>query len=614
MEFMIGCNYWASNAGVHMWKEFKPKEIDKDLKVLSEHGVKYMRVFPLWSDFQPVKPCYGGMDEIYEYVMQDDSLPTNKYYLDETMMDKFSQFCDICDKYGMKLIVGLVTGFMSGGNFVPTALYGKNILTDPLAKYFEQLFIKGFVEEFRDRDTIFAWDLGNECNSLSPVKDQYEAANWTATISNAIRASDPTRPVVSGMHVLELQGKWAIQDQAMFNDYLTTHPYPMWCRHTHVDETTSIRATMHATAESKWYADIGKKPCIAEEIGTMGPMVCSDEKAADFLRLNMFSLWANGVSGIMWWCNNDQDLLQSFPYRHSMIETELGLLTNKRVPKPAICEMKKFSEFLKNNKIDLPKAKENGVCLLTRHQDHWGVGYMTYILAKESGLNLKYAFSEDHELPDSNLYIVPSITGVFVMAKDIFAQLKQKVKDGADLYISIGRGYLQGFNELAGVKLIDTFGSNESDTVNIDGSDICFNRPFVRKMVPTTAKVLAEDSHGRPFIMVNKYGKGRIIIVDAPIEANLIGAHDVFDGRVEKIYQTVFKDHIEALPARTDTHGVAFTYHPYDDGAYLVAINHTDSEKELNLKLKDGYKVDIVVYGDDKTIKPFDACIIKLKK
>ena len=95
---------------------------------------------------------------------------------------------------------------------------------------------------------------------------------------------------------------------------------------------------MHATTQTKWYSDLGNKPCLAEEIGTLGPMICSDEKAADFLRINMFSLWANGATGVMWWCNSDQNLLDLFPYTHQMIERELGLINATHKPKPVLKE------------------------------------------------------------------------------------------------------------------------------------------------------------------------------------------------------------------------------------------------------------------------------------
>ena len=122
MEFILGCNYWASNAGIEMWREFEPDTIDNDLKILSTHGVKYLRVFPLWRDFQPVKPTYAAGGKLSEYVMENGTKPQNDYFLDENMMARFSHFLDICNKYNIKVIIGLITGWMSRGLFVPTAL------------------------------------------------------------------------------------------------------------------------------------------------------------------------------------------------------------------------------------------------------------------------------------------------------------------------------------------------------------------------------------------------------------------------------------------------------------------------------------------------------------
>ena len=52
--FYTGCNYWASNAGMYMWRRWDPKAVEKDIAELSRNGVNIMRVFPLWPDFQPL--------------------------------------------------------------------------------------------------------------------------------------------------------------------------------------------------------------------------------------------------------------------------------------------------------------------------------------------------------------------------------------------------------------------------------------------------------------------------------------------------------------------------------------------------------------------------------
>ena len=52
-EFFVGCNYWASHAGTNMWHDWDAGVVEADIKRLAEAGVDVMRVFPLWSDFQP---------------------------------------------------------------------------------------------------------------------------------------------------------------------------------------------------------------------------------------------------------------------------------------------------------------------------------------------------------------------------------------------------------------------------------------------------------------------------------------------------------------------------------------------------------------------------------
>ena len=59
-NFLLGVNYWDSVSGTDMWKNWDPESVAKDLDAMQEIGVEYMRVFPNWRDFQPVKMLYGG--------------------------------------------------------------------------------------------------------------------------------------------------------------------------------------------------------------------------------------------------------------------------------------------------------------------------------------------------------------------------------------------------------------------------------------------------------------------------------------------------------------------------------------------------------------------------
>ena len=222
--------------------------------------------------------------------MAGESLPSNPYWLDEVMLNRFEVFCNLCDKYSIRLIVGLITGFMSGRTFVPIALYGKNIMTDSTALLFEQRFVRGFTGYFKNRNTIYAWDIGNECSAINYAENPQIASAWTAIISNSIRASDKTRKIYSGIHCLQPEASsnnWTIEGQAEFCDAFVSHPYPFWYKHGSVDNTLDFRTLLISVANAKMYSEIGKKECLVEEIGTMGPMVCSDEHAAKFARVSL---------------------------------------------------------------------------------------------------------------------------------------------------------------------------------------------------------------------------------------------------------------------------------------------------------------------------------------
>lgn len=282
-DFLIGVNYWASHAGADMWRNWDENVIERDLQFLSAHGVRVLRVFPNWRDFQPVEPMFRASHELRTYCMKDDAAPDNAYYLDEDMLNRFEALCRIAEKYHIVLIVGLITGWMSGRLYIPVALNGENLFTSSVALYFEQLFIKGFVSRFRSLHSIIAWDLGNECNCMDVASSREAAYSWTSMVVNAIKAVDPTRPVVSGMHSLELNGVWNIQDQGALTDILTTHPYPFWVEHCQKTPLTHFRTLLHATAQTQYYQTVGHKPCLVEELGSMGPMNLSEERAADFL-------------------------------------------------------------------------------------------------------------------------------------------------------------------------------------------------------------------------------------------------------------------------------------------------------------------------------------------
>ncbi len=162
-----------------MWEEFSEETIKKDLKILSENGIKLLRVFPTWSYFQPIEEMLGYKmgflgfsSDSGDTILLDNDESAG---INELAMSHFELFLSIAEQYDIKIIPALITGWMSGAIFAPKALISRNLLTDPLALKWEIRFCKYFVNYFKDNKTIVAWDLGNECNCLAKVSSSAEA-------------------------------------------------------------------------------------------------------------------------------------------------------------------------------------------------------------------------------------------------------------------------------------------------------------------------------------------------------------------------------------------------------------------------------------------------------
>ncbi len=623
MKFWLGCNYWASNAGTDMWINWDEKAIREDLDILTANGVEYMRIFPNWRDFQPVKTLYNYGGTIEEYVMSDGSHPDNPYFLDNTMMERFARFCDICEEYDIKLIVGIITGWMSGTLLIPPALNGKNLFTNPTAQLFEQRFIKGFVSRLKDKKSIIAWDLGNECNCMSEIEDTKEYAKcdvstaWTYMITDAIKAYDSERPVISGMAGLSPQRDnaiWNAQEHAECVDILTTHPYTYFHPHSANDYYTSIRSTLHATAQTRYYGDLGGKPCFVEELGTLGVPLCSDEVSAHFMNVNLYSNWANDNMGVLWWCANEQNELTTVPYTWGMLEVGLGMISADRKPKKYLTKMKEFSEFLKSLDFELPKPSYDAVCIVPRGYapwDAWGVAFSAYILAKQAKLNIKFAFSDDEELPDADTYILPSLRHYRTLK---FFNLKEKVKNGATLYISSNGAFIYDIPEFTGLRVVDSASTPGRVEFEFKGKQFSFavNRRYITESAG--AEVLAKDINGNPVITRNKYGNGEVGFVTAPIESGKMDEFDAFSDSSYLIYDELLKNAKKNNVINSENPNLCITHHKDGDICYCVIINHSEDVQKIGLTIKDGYSLEKIYKGNTEEVAPFDACVLKFKK
>ncbi|MBR3943154.1 MAG: cellulase family glycosylhydrolase, partial [Clostridia bacterium] len=276
MKFILGANYWGRDWGTEMWLHYDGKKIREEMKLLSEYGVKNLRMFPNWRDFQPVTRNCEWCGLHGEYINARTGEPIYDDGVDMEMIEHFRDFCHAAEENGIEIVAAIVTGWMSGKLYCPPVLNGKNLITDPEALMWMRRFIKRFVRELKDEKAIVMWGLGNECNCLSSTKSAYESYNWTAAVVDAIRSEDTTRPICSDMHSLESgisgptlhNNPWLLEHQGELNDMVCTHPYPSPTVSGDVEPYNRMRTTCLPTAQTIYYAGVSGKPAYIQESGT----------------------------------------------------------------------------------------------------------------------------------------------------------------------------------------------------------------------------------------------------------------------------------------------------------------------------------------------------------
>ena len=597
--FYTGCNYWASNAGMYMWRRWNPQAVEKDIAELAKNGVNIMRVFPLWPDFQPLTRLLGGGGSD-RGVCQADGPLQNEAGVDEEMMRRFRFMCDQAQKHDVKLVVGLVTGWMSGRLFVPPAFEAKNVLMDPEVMMWQVRFVRHFVREMKDHPAIAGWDLGNECNCMG-WKDMVPQHSWLwmNTIASAIRLEDATRPVVSGMHSCSnvAGDSWNLGYQGELMDELTTHPYPLFTPGCAKDVFNAMRSESHPTAESLLYWGLSGKHCFVEEAGDLGRCTASPERAAANARCAMYTAWANGLGAYVWWCGFDQQHLGFPPYTWNAVERELGLFTKDYEAKPVLKEMGAFRKFLKDLPPEiakLPPRQVDAVVLVSDREKAWPNAFGAYLLAKQAGFDVRFANAEKLPLPEAKLYVFSSGNGCDPYSYGAWQAMLAKAEAGATVLVSKGNGTrYSGFLAATG-NMIESFcqqgSSTQFELKGFPGRKIYAWDNTTTRITPKTSEVLAATADGHAMVTAHRYGKGNVMFCNFPIESDSFNRTDCFCGKNVNprylIYKTAAQLAGIARKVEKEIPGVGLTEHRLADGrTVVVAVNYDEYPVDCPVKI-----------------------------
>jgi len=612
-SFFLGCNYWASHAGTNMWRVWDEAVVRSDLERLRRLELRYLRVFPLWSDFQPLRMHRMFAGQPREVRLEEAPLPfteAGQAGVSEEMVRRFERFMDIAGEYGMRLVIGLITGWMSGRQHLPEMLQGCNPLTDPLAIRWEVRYMRYMTRVFRKHPALLAWDLGNECNCMGKLQSADELYVWMACISQTIRTEDPDHPIISGMHGLRPMTIMEPRDQGELLDLVCTHPYPLFTPHCDTDPISSMKSTLHAVAESRMSADLSKKPCFVEEIGTLGSMIVSEEGAADYLRSVLLSLWRYDCRGLMWWCAFDQGKLTHTPYEWNAVERELGLFEGER-EKPIAGVLQQFSKFYQCSPIQvLPPYLTDAICIMTRGQDVWAAAYGIFILGCQAKLDFRYVWCED-ELPESPVYILPSLSSDQSISARQMRELLARVECGATLCLSMDNALLSSFESFTGMRVISREKRTGSTNVSYQSEAFSLSIDTFLNLHSVGAEVLAETDEGLPFMSRYTYGSGQVYLINAPIERIAATYPGITDGgRRQQLYKFYRSLNLRSKKRSCDCSDplVGLTEHPLDAQSRIIMVqNYALVDREIILNVEKGCKVLNCVSPDDR-MRQMQAC------
>lgn len=606
-NFFIGINYWGSESAINMWDNFNPFSIENDMKLLKQAGISHLRVFPLWSVFQPLCAIYGP-DDVYEYAFGEDPLPdtpAGRAGVSEEACEKFETFCSIAQKYDMKMVVALITGHMSFRTYNPPAFDGKALLSDPTVLKWQRRFVKYFVSRFKNQNSIVGWDLGNEPQHMPGLTQNPDAFYiWCSIISDCIKTCDNSRPVISGFDVSNIErGHANLKTISEICDINTEHPYNIF--HTASDPLSTMKPILDLPFRCKISEGIGKIPTFVQEFSSIGYTNCSYKTETDFYRCCLLTLFAHGINGAMWWCAFDQGHLDFAPYRWNNIGSDYGFFDKNLKSKPIAEENMKFKKLLSVIPgAKLPAHITDGTILVPRDDGDANKDVLraAYILAKQSNLDMNFSYALD-PIPDSHLYIFPSISQLKSITKQRFDELMHKVKNGAVLYLSIDTCLFRSLPQITGVNIAYREQVNTVKTVNFNDTTLPINTTYFLKPESYDAQVLAKDENGEGVFFKHKYGKGYVYLLTLPLEKHLADKKGAFFKENQPSYDTIYREIAKGAKvcriADSDQSFVRLTEHQINENSrYIFAINYNNTPANAKISISDEYRIE-TVFGNE---------------
>jgi hypothetical protein len=224
--FLLGVNYWPAQSAMYWWQHFDKSLLGDDLSRIQETGMKILRIFMLWEDFQPRarKVSTPRLDHLVEVAEQADGR-------------------------GLTVIPTFFTGHMCGVNWLPPwTLWAKerdapypvfsqgkirhnlprNFYEDPEILEAQVLLVREVSGALKGHPGIRAWDLGNSPSDVVTARNSETASLWLRIMTEELRSRDETVPITLGMNERNLWKDRSLgpQEASAHLDFLSMQAHP----------------------------------------------------------------------------------------------------------------------------------------------------------------------------------------------------------------------------------------------------------------------------------------------------------------------------------------------------------------------------------------------------
>lgn len=619
----VGVNFWSRAGGPLMWRSYDPDLVARELSVLRDHGMNLTRSFFYWPDFMPAPDR-----------------------LDETMLDRFADFLDRHHELGMATVPTFLVGHMSGENWDPAWRDGRDLYGDVWLVSRQAWYIEQLTSRFHEHPAVAGWLISNEMPLYGEPATRETVTPWAQLVVQAVRAGGGTQPVSigDGAWGIEVTGRdngFSVRELGALTDFVGPHVYRM--------ENDVVR--QHVTAAFVCeLAAVAGKPVVLEEFGVTDAFV-SRWHAAQYYRQILHNSLLAGATGWIAWNNTDyDDLADQDPYRHHAFEMRFGLTDAAGNPKPALAEVRAFTEVL--DRIDLPactRPTPDTALVVPSYLEHrypfteppdqthlFDVLRQAYVAAKEADLPLEFQRELDGLTAGKKLYLVPSAKQ---LTAPTWRALAEFAEQGAFVYVSYSPGSHGTQRGLWHADVDGMFGVEHQlrygmvDPIRDDHVTVTFEQDFggiaknstftftaggnehTRAFLPVRpagAAVVARDQHGNPVLTRH----GRLVLCTYPLEAMAAALPGINPEPTYAIYDALATLAGVRRPVTVPTPLVHVGELAHRDGDRFVWLVSQSRAEHTVTPVTEGKLTDLHTDRpvDEVTLAPYDVRVLRVDR